>query len=409
MSPRAAARLAWSVWALSVALIAANLWMAFLRGGAETLGIFAVITLSASLPPLTVGAIVASRRSEHPIGWMLLSMGLPWAVVGFASEYARYTLVVQPGALPGGVAMAVLGHVSFGLPIGLLALLVLLFPTGRLPSPRWRPVTWLLGSVLLITWVLPSLLAPGPLEFGPGEQLPVENPLGFQPVGLVKDWFSFWPILLTLPPIAAVAQRFRNARGVERQQLKWLLYAAAAVPMLAPVAFSLNTWDTGLPSLLSFLIGGPLWGLTVAGVPIAIGIAVLRYRLYDIDVIIRRTLVYGALTAGLGIVYWGSIVVLQELLRPMTQGSDLAIVGSTLAVAALFQPLLVRIQHIVDRRFYRQRYDASQVLQIFSQRLRDEIDLESLRLELLGAVERTVQPTDASLWLPAKAERRDSR
>jgi hypothetical protein len=406
LSARAAAWLAWSVWALSVAFIVANLWMAFLRGGAETLGTYALITVSASLPPLTVGAIVTSRRSEHPIGWMLLTMGLLWAVVGITSEYARYTLVVRPGALPGGVAAALLGHASFGLPIGLLAVLVLLFPTGRPPSPRWRPVTWLLGIVLLLTWVLPALLAPGPVNLGPEEVLPVDNPLGFQPASVVRDAFWFWPILLFLPAIAAVGWRFRSAPGVERQQLKWLVYAAAVIPILAPLSFNIGIWGSGLPSVLLFFLGGLTWALTVAGVPVAIGLAILRYRLYEIDTIIRRTLVYGVLTIGLGLIYWGMVVLLQQLLRPLTQGSELAIVASTIGVAALFQPLRHRIQQVVDRRFYRAKYDAARTLEAFSARLRNEVDLDHLSRELLSAVERTVQPSAASLWLRQKEPRR---
>jgi hypothetical protein len=201
------------------------------------------------------------------------------------------------------------------------------------------------------------------------------------------------------PPIPAVAWRFRSARGVERQQLKWFLYAAAAVPILAPFSFGFISWAPGLPSFLSLFIEGVLWGLTVSGVPIAIGIAVLRYRLYEIDVIIRRTLVYGVLTIGLGLIYWGTVVLLQQLLRPLTQGSDLAIVGSTLLVAAVFQPLRRRIQSGVDQRFYRQNYDAAHTLEHFSARLRDEVDLEALSAELLGVVRRTIQPQHVSLWL----------
>lgn len=400
--PHVNARATWqagSLWALAVAFMAATLWLAYLRGGAATLGSIAGIQLLASLPPLTVGGIVAARRAEHPIGWMLLAMGLLWAIVGITSEYARYTLVVRPGVLPGGVAMALLSHASFGLPVGLLALLVLLFPTGRLPSPRWGPVAWLLGMVLLLTWVLPALLAPGPVGLGPEEQLPVDNPLGFQPAGVIGDSLWFWPILLMLPPIAAVVWRFRRARGVERQQLKWLVYAAAVIPILAPASFQVNIWGAALPSFVSFLLGGVLWGLTVAGVPIAIGLAVLRYRLYEIDVIIRRTLVYGVLTLGLGLIYWGMVVLLQQLLRPLTQGSELAIVASTLGVAALFQPLRHRVQQAVDQRFYRRKYDAICTLAAFNDRLRGQVELDNLSAELVGVVRQTMEPTTASLWL----------
>jgi hypothetical protein len=195
---------------------------------------------------------------------------------------------------------------------------------------------------------------------------------------------------------AAVGLRFRRSRGIERQQLKWLVYAASFLPLasvnsIVPV---LGSW--------SLLV---LWG-AVYGVPVAVGVAILRYRLYEIDLIIRRTLVYGTLTPALGLVYWASVVVLQQLLRPLTPGSDLAIVGSTLAVAALFQPLRHRIQQTLDRGFYRRRYDAVRTLEDFSSRMRADVDLDSLGAELLAAIRQTMQPQNLSLWLNPPAERK---
>jgi hypothetical protein len=227
--------------------------------------------------------------------------------------------------------------------------------------------------------------------------LPADNPLGVDWLGPVQGAvYLIAPFLFILPSIVAVVLRFRRSRGVERQQMKLLVFGALAFP----IGIWLTNQRMRVPDELKPLFpGGLLFGLAVSSVPIAIGLAVLRYRLYEIDLIIRRTLVYGALTALLALAYWAGVLVLQQVLRPLTQGSDLAIVGSTLAVAALFQPLRRRIQEAVDRRFYRRRYDAVRTLEDFSSRLREQIDLDSLQSELVAVVGRTVQPAHASLWL----------
>jgi hypothetical protein len=272
---------------------------------------------------------------------------------------------------------------------------VLIFPTGRLLSRNWRWVAVALAGGLALHTVL-TALAPGNLKMG-NYLLPADNPLGVDWLGPVQGAvYLIAPFLFILPSIVAVVLRFRRSRGVERQQMKLLVFGALAFP----IGIWLTNQRMRVPDELKPLFpGGLLFGLAVSSVPIAIGLAVLRYRLYEIDLIIRRTLVYGALTALLALAYWAGVLVLQQVLRPLTQGSDLAIVGSTLAVAALFQPLRRRIQEAVDRRFYRRRYDAVRTLEDFSSRLREQIDLDSLQSELVAVVGRTVQPAHTSLWL----------
>jgi hypothetical protein len=279
--------------------------------------------------------------------------------------------------------------------------LPILFPDGRFLSARWRPVGWLAATVAPLTCVAFAFL-PGPIV-----NLPfVQNPLALESLQeALLPVVGFGMVTLTVCAGAAaisMALRLRRARGVERQQLKWFVSAAALLALAVPLGIS------GVQAF-GIKLGEYLLIAAIATIPVATGIAVLRYRLYDIDLIIRRTLIYGALTAGLGLVYWGSVVVLQQLLRPVTQGSDLAIVGSTLAVAALFQPARQRIQALVDQRFYRRKYNKARALEAFSAHLREEVDLESLSAELLAVVGRTMQPERLSLWLRPPVARTDGR
>lgn len=390
-------RLAWPLLGLFGVLMLGTLTLTIL---AQDTGVILPIMLPVSAAPV-VGAIVAWRRPENPIGWLLLTIGLLWAADGLCAEYAQLAVVTSPGLLPGGVLFGWFGS-WLDLPaLTLVAFIILLFPTGGLPSPRWRPVVWLIGAFLLSDLVL-TMFAPGPLYEGI-TPLPANNPFGIEAVGpILRFVFPLVPPVACLPAIASIVLRFRRAGLVQREQLKWLVYSAAAFPTL----IAISDQRTRLPADLQPLYPGALlFGVAVAGVPVAIGVAVLRYRLYDIDLIIRRTLVYGLLTLGLGATYWFSVAVLQQLVRPLTQGSDLAIVGSTLAVAALFQPFRRRIQLVVDRRFYRERYDAVRTLESFSARLRDEIDLDALGSELLAAVRQSIQPQHVSLWLrPSKGK-----
>jgi hypothetical protein len=274
----------------------------------------------------------------------------------------------------------------------IVVFLLLLFPTGRLPSPRWRPVLWAavgyIGFFTLVVWLSP-VSADARLEKF------VRNPLGLEIelMNLLVELLYFTIPLLVVAGGTAVIVRFRRSRGDERQQLKWFAYAVAV--MIAVFVFWFSLELTGLVPLSALAFTVPLLGL-----PIATGIAILKYRLYDVDIVINRTLVYGSLTALLAATYFGGVVLLQGAFRALTgQESQLAIVASTLLIAALFNPLRRRIQGFIDRRFYRRKYDAAQVLASFSARLRNETDLDSLSDELLSVLRETMQPTHVSLWL----------
>jgi hypothetical protein len=286
--------------------------------------------------------------------------------------------------------------------------LILLFPDGKLPSKRWRPVAWLSGAVIVLLSIS-GFFAPGPLQ----NIEKVHNPFGLEAHPWLQNAVYLILPLLPLCMLASAASlvtRYRRSRGEVRQQIKWIAFAASLMGILylGIMSTGILIWLLSAPETPSDLGTQSLWGalledvgvLSFAGVPVAIGFAVLKYRLYDIDLLINRTLVYGALTATLVAVYVGSIVVLQGLLRALIgQESQLAIVASTLAVAALFNPLRHRIQAFIDRRFYRSKYDARKTLESFSSTLRDETDLEALRGNLVGVVRETMQPEHASLWL----------
>jgi hypothetical protein len=263
--------------------------------------------------------------------------------------------------------------------------MLLLFPDGRLPSPRWRPAAWLVAAALTLVF-LHSAFAPGRIA-----DFPRDNPLGLDGIaGEIAGWLSLALPLVSVAALASVASlvvRLRRSSGDERQQVKWLA-TGGAVLFVGIVASNVP----GGPGLLAILLGQ----MAVAA---AVGIAILRHRLYDIDVVINRTLVYGALTAALAAAYLGSVLLLQLALNPLTASSNLAIAGSTLAVAALFQPARRRIQAIVDRRFFRRKYDAARTLERFGAQLRDEVDLDALGDDLRAVVTETMQPAHVSLWL----------
>jgi hypothetical protein len=381
--------LAWTAFGVSAALSAAGVVLlaqvpaAVLERAGQS---FALSTLFVAILLVfgLVGAVVASRLPSNPIGWLFLALALIEGVFELAFGYTHYSLHVSP--LPGEVWTAWLSNWMSPLSPPLLVAALLLFPDGRPPSPRWRWVLW--GCPLLaVLAVAQYALAPGPL----GEFPAVDNPAGVTWLPEIpSDPFVF---ALLVAAAAGLAVRFRRSRGVERQQLKWFVYAAAMMAGFL-VLSSLATALIGAADEDSILAGF-LFAACISGVPIAAGIAILRHRLYDIDVVINRTLVYGALTATLGAAY-----LLLALLIGLTVGtSDVAIAASTLAVAALFRPARTRIQALVDRRFYRSRYDAARTLDAFGARLRDEIDLETLAADLRGVVQETVKPTHVSLWL----------
>jgi fumarate reductase subunit D len=341
----------------------------------------------------TVGAIIASRRSHNPIGWLLCAAGLVFGAVMFASEYAIYSLLVAPGTLPAGEAVA-LGNPLWVLGFNLIVLMLILFPTGQLPSSRWRWVVYLYVAIAFVE-VVAMLFLPGSFE---GLDL-IENPLGIESLPIGRKPVQALVFTLGLVASGALLLRLRRGSWVERQQIKWLAYAAVAA-----TGGSILTYTP--PEVLGArwvtLAGYVLLELGVLGIPISIGIAILRYRLYEIDTLINRTLVYGALTVLLAVVYFGGVTATEAIFRTLTsqqQQPQLAIVVSTLLIAALFNPLRRRIQSFIDRRFYRRRYDAAKTLEAFSAKLRDETDLDALNAELVGVVQETMQPAHVSLWL----------
>jgi hypothetical protein len=350
-----------------------------------------------------VGALIASRRPENPIGWICLVAGLFWTLIVLDDQYIAYALATT-GVVPLPAAVA-LNQWLWVPPVGLLSIyLILFFPDGKLPSRRWRPLAWFSGAVLVVV-SLSIALAPGPLPDLGG----VRNPFGFEGYPWIAGVSN---VISPLIPLCAVASalglvlRYRRCGSEEREQIKWIAFAGSFVGLM-----SLITVLSALvfaPLFLDSTDTQPLWLgvlqdvelLSFAGIPVAVGIAVLRYRLYDIDFLINRALVYAPLSAMLALIYFGGVVGMQAVFRALTgQESTLAVVASTLAIAALFNPLRRRVQAFVDRRFYRRKYDARKTLAAFNSRLREETDLDSLGDEVLGVVRETMQPEHVSLWL----------
>ena len=374
-----------------------------------------VIDLLTTVPVLAfplVGALVSSRRPRNPIGWIFLAEGILWAFLGIIEYYGLYGLA-RPGSVPFPVGVYALGEWLWVLAVGLLGIyVVLLFPDGRLPSRRWLPLAWLSGAVIALGCV-GNGLAPGPIaDFGG-----VRNPYGLEGQPWVAGAANAFVVVFLqciLASVVSLVLRYRRSLGEARQQIKWIAFSASvfgvgfvstmAVGLIAfvfaPESFdSANTPPAWFDLLFSIVL------LSFGGVPIAVGFAVLRYRLYDIDVLINRALVYGSLTVLLAATYFGGVVGLQYVFRLLTgQGSTLAVVASTLAIAALFAPLRRRVQEFVDRRFYRRKYDARKTLEAFSARLRDETHLETLDADLVGVVIETMQPSHVSLWLRSEVD-----
>ena len=346
----------------------------------------------------TVGALVASRRPENPIGWILCAVGLSNLLWAFASKYAIYALLTRQVSLPGAEVMAWLGMGWIAtLGWGLMAtFLPLLFPAGKLVSPRWRPVAWLTTIVLALA-IVAQAITPGPMT----EETPaITNPIGIERAAaifpVVENVGMSLLMAAVFASVASLIVRFRRSRGDERQQLKWFAYSAA----LLAISILLGLMSNFMPVLEFGPYGSALQILGVCSIPIAVAIAILKYRLYDIDLIINRTLVYGSLTAMLVAVYVGAIVLMQRVFVALTgQQSTLAVVASTLLIAALFSPLRQRIQLFIDRSFYRRRYDARKTLEGFSTKLRDKTDLETINDDLVGVVRETMQPAHVSVWL----------
>ena len=381
MSARASAWLAWSSFALLALLILAV--GSILRSpDASSFLLFALI----AAPFALVGALVASRRPRNPIGWLFLAFAVVAAFAASADRYASYALVEHPSSLPGGDWAAWLASGIWHPAFGFFVFAFLLFPDGRLPSARWRPVAWIAAANYLVGGVIGLLWGPLFGEFFPYAEPPFRLPDYFV-VEVAFAVFLYVNFALLALSAVSLVLRLRRAAGVERQQLKWFVYAVTLFALIFPPSIIV----LGDGRLVVFLL--PL-------VPAAAGIAILRYRLFDIDVVINRTLVYGALTVMLAAAYFATVVASQYVFRALTgQESQLAIVASTLTIAALFVPLRRRVQAYVDRRFYRRKYDARKTLEAFSVKLRDETDLDALRDDLVGVVRETMQPAYISLWL----------
>ena len=378
-----APRLAWSLFALWVALAAA-----VALGGGQSVDLFLMIGLT---PFALVGALVASRQPRNPIGWILEAIALLSAVSALLAGYTEAASDPAPVAMWLDDWLSDLWIVLVGVAIPLL------FPDGHLPSPRWRPFAALAIAVFVLG-VLGRAFGDRLLETEAATD--VHNPYALpgaagDAAAAVASMIGLLIILATVVSFAGLAVRLWRSRGIERQQLKWFAYVGS----LMLLALLISASSLLFPEQVGYTVGSVGWhaflGIVTFGLPLAIGAAILRHRLYDIDVVINRTLVYGALTATLGGTYLALV-----LLIGLTLGtSNLAIAISTLAVAALFRPARARIQAMVDRRFYRRRYDASRTLEAFGGRLRDELDLDALQRELVSVVGETVQPAHASLWL----------
>ncbi len=381
MGARASAWLAWSSLALALLTLAAG---SMLRSPSAASAFLLFASIAA--PLALVGALVASRRPRNPIGWLFLAFAGVAAFAAFAHRYASHALVEDPGSLPGGAWVAWTASGIWHPAFGFFVFSFLLFPAGRLPSGRWRPVAWVAAANYLLGGALGLLWNPLFGEFFPYTEPPLRLP---DPpvVGAAFGVFLLVNFALLALSAASLALRLRRAAGAERQQLKWFVYAVA----LFAVVFPPSVFVLGDGRLIVFLL--PL-------VPAAAGIAILRHRLFDIDVVINRTLVYASLTVLLVATYFGGVVGLQAALRALTgQESQLAVVASTLAIAALFGPLRRRVQGLVDRRFYRRKYDAAKIIEVFSAKLRDETDLDELTSEVAGVVRETIQPLHVALWL----------
>jgi hypothetical protein len=399
-SARAAWFLCGGIWSLAVALVLGGTLLSVLNRSADVAEewgpVPSAFLMLVILGFVTLGLLVSYRRPGNAVGWIITGMGISLALSGFAESYGVYALYADPGSLPGGEVMAWLSSWTviptlFAAP----ALLFLLFPDGHLISRSWLIVFWFVIAATCVT-VLSTALHPV-LDEAPFKG--VVNPFGVDTSDTLFALVSpyGWPAMAAglLASAVAMIVRLRRSRGVERQQLKWIASAATVLPLtsLTAVVSYYQGW---------YLAASVLPFLAPVLIPLAAGYAVLRYRLYDIDLVINRAIVYGSLTATLVAVYFGGVVVLQRAFVFLSGGeSTLAVVASTLTIAALFNPLRRRFQTSIDRLFYRRKYDAARTLEAFSAKLRDETDLDELNDSLVSVVRETVQPEHVSLWLRA--------
>jgi hypothetical protein len=401
---RAPSWLAWSLCGLTLTLITCAYALIILISPTD---VYSYMTPIGAAPYALVGGLIASRQPQNPVGWLLVGSAIIVALQEFMRHYVIFGLVTNSGALPLAQVMAWL--LSWTQSVGFVLLfgfLPLYFPNGRLLSPRWR---WAASLTIFCTiaGVIYSAFSPGEVK-----DLGIVNPLGVEalrPVSSLMDNIFFVAIFgLAFISATSLVLRFRRSRGQERQQIKWLAFAAATI-----LVWLVTNWpiEAVLPVLFA-VVDNLVFGF---GIPVAVGIAIFRYRLYDIDRIINRTLVYASLTAILVGVYFGGVTATQAFFRTLTdqeKSPQLVVVASTLVIAALFNPLRRRIQSFIDRSFYRRKYDAAKTLEGFSMKLRDETDLNALSDDLVGVVRETMQPAYVSLWLhpdPALKDKKKQR
>src|SRR5215204_1340498 len=403
---RWAAGLAWGLWALAMLGLALNWWQDRLlrQAGRPDLAVWVpgsiVGPLLAVLGAATVGAVLASRRPRHPVGWLLLGFALSQTASGVISSSVAYGLVARPGALPAAHGLARYYPATGAAALALLSFVLLLTPTGSLPSARWR--WWaVITAATPVALALVVPVVPGRLD---PQLLLTSSPFSDRALGGVLLVATRVALVVTALAVVVAAGslvvRFRRAQGVERQQLRWVALAATLMVLAGPVVLAPVVLES--PILVDWV--SAVW---VAVLPVAVGAAVLRYRLYDLDRIISRTLAYGLLTLLLGGGYAGAVLGLGQLLG---RESPLVVAAATLAVAAVFQPARRRVQAVVDQRFNRRRHDTTRIIEAFGVRLRNEVDLDALHTELLAVVDQTMQPTQASLWLrPSGSASQDQR
>jgi len=418
MSHRAATLLAWSVWALCVVLAAIAVLLALLTPPGPTKsgsnwGVF--FSLSLFVYP-TVGAFLAWRRPENLIGWLLCAIGVLFLIEGFALVYAGYALSVEPDSLP-GKQIALWGSGGFHFPMVFVgaALMILLFPNGHLPDRSWRGVPWLTagGGLLWTLWL--ETKPGGPAYWFLGFYPHIRSPFAVR--GVMGDFIEMLGrlgaatlLVMCVASVFGVFMRLGSARGDERQQIKWFAYAAVLLlgaPFAAADLVGSVLAAMGLPWGIGLAI--PIWA-GLLGIPVAVGIAILKYGLYNIDVIVNRTLVYGSLTVILALVYFGGVIGTQAVFQVLTGQQklpQLVVVASTLVIATLFNPLRRRIQSLIDRSFYRRKYDVAKTLEAFSAKLHNETNIDALSDDLVGVVRETMQPVHVSLWLHPDPARKD--
>jgi len=409
MSHRAASWLAWSLVALSGALVVGGIVLGRTTTVSPALelpyGSFGdadsvVLSLATVLTFSVVGAIVASRHPRNIIGWIFCTVGLVTGLDALTRSYAEFWLARGWGSRNLGETAAWFATWAWTVQTIAVTFLLLLFPDGRLPSPRWRPVAWCAG-LAISGFALGSALNAGPLADFPQ----IVNPYGIDsPLVRVLGIAAGLVVVgcMVASAISLIVRALRAGR-VELQQIKWLAYGGAVVVGISLVAGAIAIWSVTVSIAVTILA----W----LGLPVFTGVAILRYRLYEIDILINRTLVYGSLTVSLALLYFAGVTATQAFFRTLTgqqQQPQIAIVVSTLAIAALFNPLKRRIQAFIDRRFYRKKYDARETLEAFSVKLREETDLQTINNDLVGVVRETLAPEHVSLWqLPLSDVGRD--